>query len=236
MIKLYQFRPAFGLPNASPFCMKVETYLRMAGLAYECPRRADLRKSPKGKMPYIDDEGTIVADSSFIIEHLKRRHGDSLDAHLDAGARATALAMQRLFEENMYWAVVYFRWIEDAGWAVTREAYFDWMKPPLKWVVPPVARNMVRKELHGQGMGRHSSEEIAAIGAKDLDAVAAFLGDKPFFMGAQPSSLDATAYAFLANVLWVPYEMPLKTHARNYPQIEAYCQRMKVRYYSEKVV
>ena len=32
MIKLFQFPPAFGLPNASPFCMKLETWLRMAGL------------------------------------------------------------------------------------------------------------------------------------------------------------------------------------------------------------
>ena len=29
MIKLFQFEPAFGLANASPFCMKLETYLRM---------------------------------------------------------------------------------------------------------------------------------------------------------------------------------------------------------------
>jgi len=35
VIKLYQFAPAFGLPNASPFCMKMETYLRMAGLPFE---------------------------------------------------------------------------------------------------------------------------------------------------------------------------------------------------------
>jgi glutathione S-transferase len=234
MIRLYQFRPAFGLPNPSPFCMKVETYLRMAGLAYECPRRADLRKSPKGKMPYIDDEGTVVADSSVIIDHFKRKYGDPLDVHLDAVARATALAMQRLLEENTYWTVVYFRWIEEAGWNLTREAFFGWMKPPLRWIVPAVARHIVRKELHGHGMGRHARDEIAAIGAKDLTAVAEFLGDRPFFMGARPTSLDATAYAFLANLLWAPYEMPLKSHARSYPQLEAYCQRMKARYYPGK--
>jgi glutathione S-transferase len=234
MIKLYQFRPAFGLPNPSPFCMKVETYLRMAGLAYECPCRADLRKSPKGKMPYIDDEGTVVADSSVIIDHFKRKYGDPLDVHLDAVTRATALAMQRLIEENTYWTVVYFRWIEEAGWKVTRAAFFDWMKPPLRWIVPAVARRIVRKELHGHGMGRHARDEIAAIGAKDLTAVAEFLGDRPFFTGARPSSLDATAYAFLANLLWAPYEMPLKSHARSYPQLEAYCQRMKARYYPGK--
>jgi glutathione S-transferase len=234
MIRLYQFRPAFGLPNPSPFCMKVETYLRMAGLAYECPRRADLRKSPKGKMPYIDDEGTVVADSSVIIDHFKRKYGDPLDVHLDAVARATALAMQRLLEENTYWTVVYFRWIEEAGWNLTREAFFGWMKPPLRWIVPAVARHIVRKELHGHGMGRHARDEIAAIGAKDLTAVAEFLGDRPFFMGARPTSLDATAYAFLANLLWAPYEMPLKSHARSYPQLEAYCQRMMARYYPGK--
>ena len=231
MIRLYQFRPAFGLPNASPFCMKVENYLRMAGLAYECPRGGDMRKAPKGKMPYIEDEGTLVADSSFIIDHLKRKYGDPLDAHLDAAARATALAVQRLFEENAYWAVVYFRWIEEAGWAVTRKTYFDWMKPPLKWIVPAVARRIVRKELHGHGMGRHSRDEIVAVGMKDLTAAADFLGERPYFMGAQPTSLDATAYAFLANVLWVPYETPLKSHALRYPQLAAYCQRMKQRYY-----
>jgi glutathione S-transferase len=234
MIKLYQFRPAFGLPNASPFCMKVENYLRMAGLAYECPRGADVRKSPKGKMPYIDDEGTIVADSSFIIDHLKRKYGDPLDAHLDAAGRAAALAVQRLLEENTYWTVLYFRWMEEPGWTLTREAFFGWMKPPLKWIVPGVARRIVAKELHGHGMGRHTRDEIVAIGMKDFTAVADFLGGKTFFMGDRPSSLDATAYAFLANVLAVPLDSPLKSHAQKYPQLEDYCRRMQARYYGDK--
>ncbi|WP_310483468.1 glutathione S-transferase C-terminal domain-containing protein [Chamaesiphon sp. VAR_48_metabat_403] len=34
-IKLYQFAPAFGLPNASSFCLKLETYLRMMDLPFE---------------------------------------------------------------------------------------------------------------------------------------------------------------------------------------------------------
>jgi glutathione S-transferase len=232
MIRLYQFRPVFGLPNASPFCMKVETYLRMAGLAYECPRGADVRKSPKGKMPYIEDEGTIVADSAFIIDYLKRKYGDALDSHLGAAERAAALACQRMLEENTYWAVLYFRWLDEAGWKLTREAFFGWMKPPLKWIVPPLARRIVRRELHGHGMGRHARDEIDAIGRKDLTAAADFLGDQAFFMGARPSSLDATAYAFLANVLWVPIESPLKAHARQRPQLEAYCRRMKEKYFS----
>lgn len=232
MIRLHQFRPAFGLPNASPFCMKVETYLRMAGLPYECPRGADLRKSPKGKMPYIEDAGRIVADSSFIIDYLKATYGDTLDARLTPVERATALAVQRLIEENLYWSVLYTRWIDEAGWAVTRKAFFDWMKPPLKWIVPPIARRGLRRELHGHGMGRHTRDEIMTIGCRDLTAVADLLGDKPYLMGSEPTSLDATGYAFLANVLWIPLDSPLKSHAESRANLGAYCARMKARYFA----
>lgn len=233
MIKLYQFPPAFGLPNASPFCMKVETYLRMAGLAYECPRGASHLKAPKGKLPYIEDGDKVVADSTFIIEYLKRAYGDSLDSRLGAAERATALAFQRLLEENLYWTAVYSRWIDEAGFARAREAFFARLSLPLKLVLPHLAQRGVRAQLRGHGMGRHSRDEIYAIGCRDLTALADFLGEKPFFMGGRPVALDASAYAFLANVLWVPVESPLQRHAQKYPNLEAYCRRMKERYYSE---
>jgi hypothetical protein len=54
MIKLYQYAPAFGLPNASPFCLKLETWLRMTGLPFQI-QPFDFRqmsKAPKGKMPF----------------------------------------------------------------------------------------------------------------------------------------------------------------------------------------
>ena len=231
MIKLYQFAPAYGLPNASPFCMKVETYLRMAGLAYECPRRASLSKAPKGKMPYIEDGDKRIADSSFIVEYLKQTYGENLDAHLSERERAVALAVQRLIEENLYWAAIYSRWVEDAGFKLTRHIFFAKMPPVLKRIVPHLARRGLRQEMHGHGMGRHSRDEIYAIGCRDIAALAHILGDQPYFMGAQPSSLDATAYAFLANLMWIPIESPLLDQAKKFPNLEAYCRRMKARYY-----
>ncbi len=233
MITLYQFEPAFGLPNASPFCLKLETWLRMAGLPYEAPRMtlSAMGRSPKGKLPYIVDEGKTIADSTFIIDYLTATYGVGLDGWLTAGQRAQALAFQRLMEENLYWAVVYSRWLSPDGWALTRAAFFANLPGPLRWIVPPLARRGMRKQLHGHGMGRHREADIYAIGQRDITALADFLGDKPYFLGETPCSLDATAYAFLANLLWVPVESPLKQHARQYPQLEAYCQRMRSRYY-----
>ena len=232
MIKLYQFEPAFGLPNASPFCMKLENYLRMAGLPFEIVHKASLVRAPKRKMPYIEAAGKFLGDSSLIIEYLKTTYGDRLDGWLSVEQKAVALAFQRLMEENLYWVAVYTRWVEPEGWVATQRAFFGQLPSPLKWLAPSVARHGLKKELHGHGMGRHSRDEVYAIGKRDITALADFLADKAYFMGDTPCSLDATAYAFLANLIWVPVESPIKQHARQYPQLEAYCQRMRGRYYS----
>jgi glutathione S-transferase len=83
--------------------------------------------------------------------------------------------------------------------------------------------------MRGHGMGRHSEAEIHAIARRDVDALADFLADKPYMLGASPTSLDATAYAFLANLLWAPVDSPIQRHALGRPNLEAYCQRMKAR-------
>jgi glutathione S-transferase len=234
MITLYQFDPAFGLPNASPFCMKVETWLRMAGLPYEAPcmRMSVLGKAPAGKLPYIVDEGNVVADSTFIIDYLKAKHHLTLDDWLTPTQNAQALAFQRLLEENLYWTVLYSRWIEPAGWALTRPAFFGKLPAPLRWLVPVLARRGMRQELHGHGMGRHSAADIHSIGKRDITALADFLSEKSYFMGDTPCSLDASVYAFVANILWAPLDHPLQRHARQYPQLRAYCERMKARYWA----
>ena len=71
MIQLHQYPPMFGIPNPSPFCLKLETWLRMAKLPYEVVRVVDPRKDPKGKVPWIEDQGRTIADSAFIIDYLK---------------------------------------------------------------------------------------------------------------------------------------------------------------------
>lgn len=234
MIRLYQFHPAFGLPNASPFCMKLETYLRMAELPYEIVPAAGPMKAPKGKMPYIEDNGKAIGDSGLIIEYLKATYGDRLDSHLTPLERATGLGLRRLMEENLYWALLYTRWIEPECWPIVKAAFFSRLPPPFKWFVPYLARRGLVKEMHGHGMGRHSRAEIYAIGNADITALADFLGDKTFFLGDRPASLDATAYAFLANILWGPGDSLLKRHAAKFPNLDAYYRRMKAKYYPDR--
>ena len=85
----------FGIPNISPFCCKLETWLRIAGIPYEVEVTTNPRKGPPGKLPFVDDGGVIIADSTIIIDHLKRTRGVDPDAGLDASQRALALATRR---------------------------------------------------------------------------------------------------------------------------------------------
>jgi glutathione S-transferase len=233
VIKLYQFAPSWGLPNASPFCMKVETYLRMTGLPFETHTLRDPRKAPKGKLPYIDDDGEIVADSSAILAYLQKKYGDKLgDAALSPAERAVAHALRAMLDEHFYWAIVYSRWSDDAGWEVMKAMVSRGMPPIVKSIVPGIIRGNVRKSLHAQGLGRHSPDEIYAKGKADLTAVSEYLGDKPYIMGDAPRSIDATVYSYLASALHTPFP-PLQLHAKSLANVGPYCDRMKARYYAE---
>lgn len=232
MIRLFQFSPALGLPNASGFCLKMETWLRMAGLPYQNVYTMNLGRAPKGKLPFIiDEEGDTLADSGLIIDHLTKRHGVALDAHLDRGQRAQSLLLQRTLEEHAYWCVVYFRWADDRFWPATRKAFFGGLRAPHAWFVPTLARQGMLKQVRAAGIGRHTPDEITALGMRDIEAIATVLGDKPFLFG-EPSSIDATAYGMLANVLFVDLDIPLKRQIEcDYPSIVRYCERMRQVYW-----
>lgn len=236
MITLHKYVPFGDTPDMSPFCIKMETYLRMTKRAY-VTKVGDPRKSPKGKLPVVEIDGELLADSRFIIEHLEAK-SDAIDAHLDAKQRALATAVRSMIEEHLYWIAVYFRWKDDAAWAKYRpvfDRYAEETNTPkiaLPFMVPFIRRDMLRA-MHAQGSGRHGREEIAKIGNDIIDAVAELMGDGPFFFGEQPSTIDATLYGFFASLLHAGLDSPLVEHARTRPNVTAYVDRMKARYWAE---
>ena len=193
------------------------------------PRRGSKRR--RKNLPYIEDGTRVVADSGFIVKYLKLTYGDTLDENLSDHEKARAHALSRLFEENLYWIVLYCRWIEESIYAETRKVFFSVVPPIMRGFVAGKVRKGIRRALVAQGMGRHSREEIYEIGKVDLTAVSMWLGDKPFFMGATATSVDSSAYSFLANILIPPLKSPLQDHGMSLPNLSAYCERMKKKYY-----
>lgn len=232
MLKLVQFHPAFGVRNMSPFCLKLETYLRMTGIEHEVVWNSNPRSAPKGKLPYIVDGNQVMGDSSLIIDYLKEKFGDPLDDSLSAAQKAQVLAWRSLFEDSLLFPVLYSRWVDPLGWSKMQKL-FDRLSVPLRYIVPGLVRGGVRRQIQGQGMGRHRPEEIYSFGLQYLAAIETLLGEKAFMLGEKPSSLDATAYGFLANLVDTDFDNPLNRKARATPGFVAYCARIKRRYFAD---
>jgi glutathione S-transferase len=233
MITLYGFGPAFGLPDPSPFVTKAEVLLKMAGLPYKTDT-GGFNKAPKGKLPYIVDDGNTIADSTFIRWHLEKKYHIDLDRGLDAEQRAIAWAFEKMLEDHLYWAVVHERWMDDANFDKGPRTFFRKIPAPLRPFLVPMIRRQVRRALHGQGMGRHAPEEIVALGTRSIDATADFLGTKPFLMGSEPTGVDATAFAFIAGLLCPVFDTKLRTAAERRDNLRRYVGRVTVRFYPDR--
>jgi glutathione S-transferase len=230
VLKLHQFPSVWGR-NISPFTLKVETWLKIAGLPYEAVATVNPGRGPKGKVPFIEDEdGTRVGDSSLIVEHLERTRRLDLSAGLSAAERAQALAIQRLFEDHFYFIGVWSRWIDPDGWRMTAPGLFGSLPPGARQLVPALVRRKMRRDLIGQGLGRHSQAEQYAMGRADLAAVSTLLGERAFFFADRPTTTDAIAYGFLANLLLVPVETELKRIGQSFPNLLAWTQAMDRRF------
>jgi len=232
MITLYTFGPAFGLPDPSPFVTKAELLLKMSGLAYRTDQ-SGYRKAPKGKLPYIDDDGTQVADSSFIRRHLEQRHGIDFDVGHSAAERATGHAFERMCGEHLSWVIANERWVVKENFERGPKRFFDAAPALIRPLVIMMIGRQVKRTLWGQGLGRHSREEIIALGNQDVDAIAGQLGDRPWLLGAEPTGADATVWPFVASVLCPHFTTPLADHAGGHANLVAYRDRGMARWYPE---
>jgi len=231
-IKLFQFPRMFGIPNVSPYCCKLETWLRIARVPYEVVDTPDPRKGPKGKVPFIEDAGVRIADSSLIVDHLVRTRGVDPDARLDASQRAIALLVQRTLEEHYAFVVLYTHFVRAEGWQHMR-VRFDSVPALVRPLVGNLVRGRMKKLLWMQGVLRHSDEDIVESALRDWRAVLTVLGDEPFFFGDEPTGVDAIVFGALATSMLTPIESPIRDFLRSQPAFVGYADRMRARFFPE---
>lgn len=231
IVKLVQFPSMFGVPNMSPYCMKVETFMRITGIPYEVVQEMNPGNSPKGKLPYIIHRGKKVPDSSFILEYLSNEFNVDLDSHLSVQEKAVSHAFQRLFEESLVWVMMY-RGLNDS-WDILSNAWFGSIPAFIRTMISASVKKRMQQKLIAQGLGVHNRDEVYHYGMKDLRAIIDQLGAKPFFMGDRVSQLDTTAYAFVSALLIEEIKSPLDELSKTAENLRAYKERMQSLYFPE---
>lgn len=229
MITLYGAAPMFGLPQCSPYVMKTEVQLMIADVPYVAAP-AMPEHGPKGQIPFIDDGGVRIGDSSFIRLHIEARYGVDLDAGLTPLERAQAWAVERMLENHFAWTTSPGRYFIPENFEKGPAHFFD--------AAPPALRRELQEELLEEVhfrtravLGRHGPDEIVELGVLSLKALSMLLGDQPYLFGARPAGVDATAFAMLAHLTTPFFDSPLRRRAQAFPNLTAYVDQMMAQFY-----
>lgn len=230
VVILHGFPRGKTCPNLSPFVLKVETYLRMTGISYKVDTTDTI--GPKGKTPWISLNGQHIPDSQFIIQFLNRKFDKNLNRGKYSEEKLAVAKLVRLtLEEHFFWGLVLYRM--DYGFHfLSKLAHIPALVP--MWLVNLVVARKMKKFAWGQGLGRHSQEQVYEITTDALRAVSTVLGRNKFILGDEPCEEDCAIFGMLVQTIWglpsSPYEKLANGELSN---IKEYCERMKGKYWPD---
>ena len=105
----------FQVRSISPFSVKLETWLRMTGIAYENIYSAKMSK--KGQIPYIEMNGEQIPDSNLAIDFLKNFFKETnpkvleVDSNLTPEQSGIAHTTKMMIENHTCLAGFYYRYV-----------------------------------------------------------------------------------------------------------------------------
>ncbi len=104
-----------------------------------------------------------------------------------------------------------------------------WQRPLLP-LVAPLVLSLVRKDrakqAWQQGMSRNSYDEVARLGISGWDAIATLLADQPYLLGALPSTIDASCFAWIHTLIKHPFPSPVQEFVQSHEKLVAYHDRI----------
>lgn len=233
MIQLHKFHPQWGLFDPSPFCMKAAILLQLAGQEYQTVAERDPGGAPRQKLPFITDGDQTIPDTTLIRKHLEQTYDTDFNAALDDASRAQSLFLIKTIDEYGYWMNVRQRWGSDENWAELSQALFGKIPRPMQGVIANKGRKTAQANLHGQGIGRFTDPEFAALAQELLLAIEHQLAGHDYAFADQPTAADASLYPFLISAAIPPIISPLKDAILESDRLKAYCNAMSAQFFPD---
>uniref|UniRef100_A0AC35FYG6 Failed axon connections protein n=1 Tax=Panagrolaimus sp. PS1159 TaxID=55785 RepID=A0AC35FYG6_9BILA len=236
VVYLVQIPRAGAIPSVSPYCMKLETWLRMANVPYRNVSNEFSHVSHKGQIPFVELNGRQYADSNHIITDLTKTFNVQLDNHLSEKEWANMQAYHCLVENSILWVNFYYRAINN-NYLATNDgimAHFTGFKKFwFKNVIMGQRKRALKKKCDAFGIGRDTPYEVEMVGKKWLTALSIFLDDKKFLMGDLPTTVDATAFATLCQFYYLPVNADLKNLIEEKRNLIDYIRNMREEYWPD---
>ena len=198
-------------------CLKLETYLRLAGIPYELVPSSDPSTvSPTARFPAVEVDGVVLTESEAIIETLGATPVGGTrpvkgEHELTPSQRAKGTAIRRVAEDSLHW------YLKRCLVADNLDALVPHVRGALPTSNPGAARGLtdsfvrqpIIKALNEQGVGDMSPEHYHREWLRDVQTLEVLMCGEDAANGKPPSragfavtedaptTYDATAFAFL---------------------------------------
>ena len=247
MVYLFTYPPMPHCMSASPFALKVESFLRVYNIPYEL--RYTLFGGSKSTIPYIrfNDEkvGEEINDTNLIIPRLMKEFNIDESKILSKEQLTVSHAVLRMVEEHTIQYCFYYRY------ALHIHDYYDVLDIPHRlfnsdtsffgrlamWIVPNMSSKYSMKKMKYRGLlDRFSDEEMWNFSFDDLQAISNYLGDTKlwFHGGDTPTAIDCVLYGHLSQFLYIPLDYPQTKYIREKcPNLIRYVDRFRDTYYPD---
>jgi glutathione S-transferase len=139
-------------------------------------------------------------------------------------------------EDHLYFAMLENRWLDRANFKSGVGTMFGVIPLPLRPIAKIMLRRMNAARLRGHGMGRHAKGDIARLAARDIDALAVLLADKPYLMGGAACGADASLFGIVTSILTPPLDSSLRATMNCYSNLVAYRDRLTRLYFPDSAV
>lgn len=227
----------WGLPSVDHHCLAAMAYCKFSEAPITITKCGNPWKSPSGELPVLKYDKVLVTKVSEIFNYLRQNRW-GLDHDLTAKQSADIVAFTALLEDKLVPALLYLWWVDSKTYLELTRPWFSSRLPfPLNFYLPMKKHkdyvNYLNQAYNSDNLTEVEREQKVYKDAKEcLNILSSKLGNREFFFGNRPSSLDAVVFGYLAPLLKAPFpNTVLQTHLKSCHELTRFCERILSKYF-----
>ncbi|KAG7189690.1 hypothetical protein KM043_017360 [Ampulex compressa] len=226
----------WGLPSVNSECLQVLAYAKFSGVPLKVNVFNNLYDTPNGSLPVLKYDNRSLDKVRDIIELFRGKEFNS-DYTIDNEQCGDTLAYEALLKECLVPAIQCSWWLDKSNVDELIRPWFTKALPfPFNFYYTKMYERraqMLMESLYPMEDDAYVIQtEVYSKAQKCLAWLSTRLGKSEFFFGAQPTSLDAIVYSYLAPLMKIPLKNPtMQNHLKTCTNLTRFVSRITQRYF-----
>ncbi|VIO95466.1 Metaxin 1 homolog, putative [Brugia malayi] len=221
-MELYIWPSDFGLPSVDSRCLQFMACAKFCAAPVSVISACSPWKSHNGEYPMFIDRSNMVEkiyDFDKFADILRRNAQEVvLDSELSTSEKCEFEAYSSLMHRNFYPAELQFLWLDSYNYSAIMQHWYS-KQLPFGYNLYYLEKRRKRAQAYVSACGRNE-KQIIHDAINTVNFLEDRLGNKKYFYGDKPSSIDALIFGYLAPILKLPLPSDrLQQHIMSCPNV-----------------